>query len=113
VQVAIPFAGAGGVVQGVSVALQSAEASPDLTSLILTGQVTNVGEQVAVVSEDDVSLQTDDGAAHLLLATNPPFPWTVAPDQDLSFSLTFQRPLTADTATFTVLNQPWQLSGLR
>jgi hypothetical protein len=81
--------------------------------LILSGQVVNMGDQLAVVSEQSISLRTADGAAYLLLSTNPAFPWSVNAGQAQNFTVTYQRPLNTDTAVFTLLNQPFQLSSLR
>ncbi len=113
IQVIIPFNGSNRALLGSSVSLVRAEVSSDLTNLILAGQITNVGEQPLVVTENDVSLRTADGSAYLLLSTNPAFPWTVPPGQSASFTVIFQRPVTSDSAVFTVLNQPFQLTGLR
>lgn len=113
VQVTIPFNAGANVAQGTAVSLQSVTTSADLTSLILVGQITNVGGQPVVVTEGDITLRTEDGAGYLLLSTNPAFPWTVGPGQTTPFSVSFQRPPTADSAVFTVLNQPFQLTGLR
>ena len=87
--------------------------SADMTNLIINGQVANLGTQPLAVAETAVSLRTDDGSVYLLLSTNPAFPWTIGPGQAVPFVLTFQRPMTADTAVFTVLNQPFQLTNLR
>jgi hypothetical protein len=113
VQVTIPFSGGRGTAQGTAIDLLRAEVSSDLTSLILGGQVTNLGDQQVLVAEGDVTLRISDGSVYLLLSTNPPFPWTISPQQSLQFLVTFQRPLTANSAVFTVLNQPYELTGLR
>lgn len=112
VQVNIPFTEQGGATQGVDVSLDRADVSPDLTNLQLGGQITNLGTQPVVVTEQDISLSTDDGSVYPILSTNPAFPWTVPPGETAQFFLTFQRP-PADSAVFTVLNRPFQLSGLR
>lgn len=112
VYVALPFTGGAGGADASSVSLGRVEISTDLTSLILGGQVTNLGTQPIVITESDVALQTDDGSIYLLLSTNPPFPWTVPPGQTLQFFLTYQRPPT-DTAVFRVVNQGFQLTSLR
>ncbi|MCA9959609.1 MAG: DUF4352 domain-containing protein [Anaerolineales bacterium] len=109
----LPFPGGARAAQGAAVSIENVQVSDDRTSLILTGQITNLSGQAVVVSESDVRLTTSDGASYLLLSINPQFPWTVSANQALTFVLTYQRPLTADTAVFTVLNQPFQLSGLR
>lgn len=112
VQIKIPFSSKSAV-EGANISLQSVEVSADLSSLILTGQITNGGTQPIVVAQSDVTLRTPDGASYLILSTNPPFPWTVPAGQTLLFVVTFQRPISSDTAVFTVLNQPFQLNNLR
>ncbi len=113
VTVSVPFPGGSRAAQSVSVTLQSVTISPDGTSLIISGQVLNLGDQLAVVSEQNISLRTNDGATYLLLSTNPAFPWSVNAGQAQNFTVTYQRPLNADTAVFTILSQPFQLSPLR
>ncbi len=113
VTVAVPFPGGSRAAQNVTVTLQNVEISPDGTSLILSGQLVNLGDQLAVVSEQNISLRTNDGATYLLLSTNPAFPWSVNAGQAQNFTVTYQRPLNADTAVFTLLSQPFQLSSLR
>lgn len=113
IQVTIPFNGGQNAGRDASIALQTVNVSPDFTSLIITGQITNLGQQPLVVTERDISLGTADGSTYLMLSTNPAFPWTVAAGQTGQFTVTFQRPLQSDTAIFTVLNQPFQLSNLQ
>ncbi|MCB9420584.1 MAG: DUF4352 domain-containing protein [Ardenticatenaceae bacterium] len=112
-QVTIPFSGGAQAAGNAQVTLSQVSVSNDLTNLVLTGQVTNLGSQPLSVAETAVSLRTDDGSVYLLLSTNPAFPWTVGPGQSTPFVLTFQRPMGVDTAVFTVLNQPFQLTNLR
>jgi hypothetical protein len=112
VQVSLPFAESNNAAAGqATVNLQSAEVSEDGTSLLLTGQVTNNGTQPLVVSESNVRLMSN-GTVHLMLSTNPAFPWSVPPGQTVPFSLSFQRPSVAQ-AEFVILDYPFQLSGLR
>ncbi|MFW5942426.1 MAG: DUF4352 domain-containing protein [Chloroflexota bacterium] len=112
IQVSIPFAETSeAAAQQATVNLQGAEVSTDGTSLNLTGQITNNGSQPLIVSESNVTL-TSNGTVHLMLSTNPAFPWTVPPGQSVPFSLSFQRPSGAE-ALFTILNYPFELSGLR
>ena len=80
--------------------------------MLVVGQITNVGEETVIVDVTDISLTSATGTVFLKLSTNPAFPWTVPPGQTLLFGVTFQRPLGSD-ATFTVLNQSFQLSGIR
>jgi hypothetical protein len=112
-QVTIPFSGGAQAAGNAQVTLSQVSVSADLTNLVLTGQVANLGTQPLSVAETAISLRTDDGSVFLLLSTNPAFPWTVGPGQAVPFVLTFQRPMTVDTAVFTVLNQPFQLTNLR
>ncbi len=112
-QVTIPFSGGAQAAGNAQVTLSQVSVSSDLTNLVLTGQVANLGTQPLSVAETAVSLRTDDGSVYLLLSTNPAFPWTVGPGQAVPFVLTFQRPMSADTAVFTVLSQPFQLTNLR
>ena len=112
VYVTLPFTGGAAAAAGSSVSLARVDVTTDLTSLILGGQVTNLGTQPIVITESDVSLQTQDGSIYLLLSTNPPFPWTVPPGQTLQYFLTYQLPPT-EAAVFRVLNQGFQLTGLR
>lgn len=112
IQVTIPFtAGAEEAAQAATVSLQTAEVSEDGTSIILMGQITNSGSQSLVVEETDVALASN-GTVHLMLSTNPAFPWVVPAGQSIAFSVTFQRPAGRE-AIFTILNRPFQLSGLR
>lgn len=111
IQVNIPFRGTTDIGQQTVVTVQQAEVSVDGTSLLLLGQLTNLGDQPLVVQEQNVTLRSE-GTVYLILSTNPGFPWIVAPGQTVPFSLTFQRPL-GSTAEFNLLNQPFQLSGLR
>lgn len=111
VQIKIPFS-ARNAVDEATISLQSVELSEDLASLIMTGQITNNGGQPVVVAQSDVTLRTPDGASYLILSSNPPFPWTIPAGQTLLYVVTFQRPVSSDTAVFTVLNQPFQLNNL-
>ncbi|MDX1416089.1 MAG: DUF4352 domain-containing protein [Candidatus Promineifilaceae bacterium] len=112
VQVNIPYSGSNAA-QSTTITLQSVTVSNDLTSMTMVGQVNNLGEQTLIVKQEDVTLRTPDGASYLLLATNPPFPWTVPAGQTLQYAVTFQTPINADTAIFNILNQPFQLTNLQ
>lgn len=113
VQVTVPFTAGGAAGQSAVISIQQATITPDLNNLIIVGQVTNIGVQPLVIAPEDVSLRTPTGSDYLLLATNPPFPWTVPPNQTLQFAVTYQRPIGSSSAVFTVLGQPFELSGLQ
>lgn len=113
IQSVLPFTAGGAAGQSVVISLQEATITPDLNNLIIVGQVTNVGVQPLVITSEDLSLRTPTGSDYLLLATNPPFPWTVPPNQTLQFAVTYQRPIGSASAVFTLLSQPFELSGLQ
>jgi hypothetical protein len=98
--------------QQFSIQLQEALVSPEGSSLIISGQITNLGDQPLTIDVTDVSLSSTSGTVFLMLSTNPAFTWSVPPGQTLLFIVTFQRPLAAD-AIFTVLNQSFQITGLQ
>jgi hypothetical protein len=110
IQVNIPF-GAGDEAGQAQITVQQGTVSLDGASLLLVGQITNLGSQPLVVENTDLRLESE-GTIHLLLSTNPGFPWVVGPGQTLPFSVTFQRPV-GSSAVFSLLNQPFQLNGLR
>ncbi len=112
IQVTIPFNVGAEASEGVLIALDSVTVSDDLTQLVLLGSIANGGTQPLIIGEQNIALQTADGAIHLLVSTNPAFPWSVAPGQTLSFAVSFQRP-PSPNAIFTVLNQQFELSNLR
>lgn len=111
IQVTIPFQNIQQAGQQVNVQVQQAQVSADGTSLLIIGQATNLGEQPVVIDVDVVTL-TSEGTLYLMLSTNPAFPWVISPGQILPFQVTFQRP-SGSSAIFTVLNNSFQLSGLR
>lgn len=112
-QVTIPFTGnASTGAQNTQVVLTEAVVGSDLNSLNLTGQITNLNTQPIVVTSTDIQLVGSDGAAYLLLSTNPSLPWTVASGQVREFRLLYQAPGT-DSVVFTIYNQSFQLSGFR
>jgi hypothetical protein len=113
VEILLPFTGGEQAGQSAIVSLVEAQVTQDLNNLIIIGQITNIASQPVVVTREDVSLRTATGSDYVLLSSNPPFPWSVPPGQTLQFSATYQRPLATNEATFTVLNQPFQLSGLQ
>jgi len=113
IQAVLPFTAGGDAGQSVVISLQEATITPDLNNLIIVGQITNVGAQPLVITAEDISLRTPTGSDYLLLATNPPFPWTVPPNQTLQFAVTYQRPIGSASAVFTLLSQPFELSGLQ
>ena len=96
--------------QQTAVSLTGAELSGDRTLLSVWGSLLNNSEEELLIALEDITLRgTEDSMA--LRAADPAFPWTVSPGSVVSFRLSFQRP-TAPVATFTLLNQPFEISGL-
>lgn len=112
VKINIPYTGSSAAAN-TSVSLQSVTVSDDLSSMTLVGQISNNGDQTVLISQDDISLRTPDGSSYLLLAVNPPFSWTIPAGETIVYSVTFQRPVNVDSAVFTILNQPFQLTNLQ
>jgi len=112
IQVVIDYGGGDDAAQQTNISLLSATITDDQASLLLDGQITNLGSQQVVVTQQDLSLRTSDGASFLLLATNPELPWTIPPGQTLQFFVQYQNPQ-AETAVFTILNQSFQLNFVR
>ncbi len=111
IQVNIPFKDADDSGQNAVIQVEQARVSLDGTSVVLNGQITNLGEQPLVVNSNNIML-SGDGSSYLMLSTNPAFPWVVPPGETIQFLVTFQRP-SGSTAVFRILNQPFELTGLR
>ncbi len=112
IEVTIPFADQATTAQSAEIKLLAVEVSVDGTNVMMSGEITNLGQQALVVSESDLTLHGDDGGVYLLLSTNPGFPWVVNPGTTSVYQVMFQRP-SGSQALLTILNQPFQLSGLR
>lgn len=111
-EVNIPFADQDATAQSAQISLLAVEVSLDGTNVLMSGQITNLASQALVVNETDLQLQGDDGGYYLLLSTNPGFPWVVSPGGSITYQVMFQRP-SGSQAIFTLLNQPFSLTGLR
>lgn len=94
----------------VAVNLSGAELSGDRTLLSVWGTVLNNSEEMLVVDMEYITLQGADESM-ALRAADPALPWTISPGETSSFRLAFQRPSSL-IATFTLLNQPFEISGL-
>lgn len=112
IQINIPFQDAATANQQVNIQLSEVSIPPDGSSVLIIGQITNLGNQPVIVDVSDISLTSSSGTIHQILSTNPAFPWSVPPGQTLLYAVTFQRPLTSD-AIFSILNQSFQITGLR
>ncbi len=112
VEIDIPFADQEATAQSAQISLLSVEVSVDGTNILMSGQITNLGQQALIINESDLSLRGDDGGVYLLLSTNPGFPWVVGAGATVTYQIMFQRPA-GSQAVFTLLNQPFELNGLR
>ncbi len=112
VEVELPFADQEMTAQSAQISLLAADVSLDGTNIMMSGEVTNLGQQALVINETDLILQGDEGGFYLLLSTNPGFPWVISPGAAITYQVMFQRPA-GSQAIFTLLNQPFELNGLR
>lgn len=97
--------------QSAIVSILQAEVSLDGTSLLVQGQITNLGLSQLVINTENVSLSSG-GTVYLLFANNPGFPWVVEAGQTIPFTVTFQRPQES-SVLLNILSYPFQLNGLR
>ncbi|MFN2189981.1 MAG: DUF4352 domain-containing protein, partial [Candidatus Promineifilaceae bacterium] len=80
IQVNIPFAEQQAVAQQALIQVQEANISEDGSSLVIVGQITNLGEDQLIVDVADLSL-TSQGTVFLMLSVNPAFPWQIGAGQ--------------------------------
>ncbi|MGB1249347.1 MAG: hypothetical protein ACPG8W_01840 [Candidatus Promineifilaceae bacterium] len=88
----------------------SPQLSPDAAQLFLTGSVTNIGNETAIINASDVSFNSE-GADFLILSTKPAFPWVIQPGQAMEYELAVQRPINSDASIFTILDQSFQVTN--
>lgn len=112
IQVNIPFQDFSAADSQSIVEVQDVTITQDGNGVLVVGQISNTGLQPIVIGVENVSLVSSIGTVHQILSTNPAFSWTVPAGQTLLYGITFQRPNTPD-AVFTVLNQSFQITGLR
>jgi hypothetical protein len=93
------------------VTLLGAELSGDRTLLSVWGTLTNNSDEPLSVATNEATLRGGDNLMALRSA-DPAFPWSIQPGTTVSFRLAFQRPVTP-VATFTILDQPFELRGLQ
>lgn len=112
IQINIPFQDISATDTQSIVEVQDVSITPDGNGVLFVGQVSNAGLQPIVIGVESVSLVSSIGTVHQILSTNPAFSWTVPAGQTLLYGVTFQRPNSSD-AIFTLLNQSFQITGLR
>jgi hypothetical protein len=80
------------------------------TTLLIEGQVRNVGGTPLVIETRDVTLSSSSGMGELVLA-NPPLPWNIEPGNSVFIELQFKKP-DAPSALLTVMGFSFDISGL-
>ena len=91
------------------VQISQAYFSPDQTELIIVGGIENPTGALITVGESDISLKTPEGVLATLKLPEPAFPWRVAPNDTVNFTLHFSR-LPSNQAILTILNNSFKLS---
>ena len=84
----------------------------DQTQLILSGGIGNPTQSQVTITQVDISLNTPDNVFSDLRVAEPPLPWVIEPGTTMGFRLQFSRP-PGFTAIFRIVNQQFELSGLR
>jgi hypothetical protein len=109
-EVRLPF-GSQQTERAANISVSQAEVSLDGTSLVLQGDISNLGSEPLVITEGDISLASG-GTVYLLFSTTPGFPWIIGPGQTSPYALQFQRP-SQPNAIFSVFSYPFELTGLQ
>lgn len=94
----------------VRVTIVSANITSEGNELRIVGSVQNLTNEFLQVSLPDVSLSSANGQQYPLTASLPAFPWSVQPNESLTFQLSFTRPPNGPV-TFTMFDQAFSLSG--
>jgi hypothetical protein len=92
------------------VTIVSANITPEGNELRIVGSVQNLTDEFLQVSLTDVSLGSPNGQLYPLTASLPAFPWSIQPNESLTFQLSFTRP-PSGPVTFTMFDQAFSLSG--
>lgn len=92
------------------VTIVSANITPEGNELRIVGSVQNLTNEFLQVSLPDTSLSSPNGQQYPLTASLPAFPWSIQPNEALTFQLSFTRPPNGPV-TFTLFDQAFSLSG--
>jgi hypothetical protein len=95
----------------IEVAITDAFLSDDGQTLVLEGEIRNIGEGPLVVELGDVRLTSSDGTSDLAMAA-PPLPWTVQPGQVQVIELQYASPQ-ASAALLSILGYSFEIQGLQ
>lgn len=86
------------------------DAFVDGESLIIEGEIQNVGETTVTVTINEISLTSSAGISDLRMAA-PPLPWTIEPGQTRVIELHFDRP-EASSALLSLLGYSFEITGV-
>jgi hypothetical protein len=82
----------------------------DESTLIVEGEIQNVGGSPLVVEARDITLSSSGGMGKLIMAA-PPLPWTIEPGETRVIELQFERP-DAPSVLLMLLGYSFEISGL-
>jgi hypothetical protein len=80
------------------------------STLIIEGEIRNVGGSPLTVEARDITLSSSAGIGRRIMAA-PPLPWTIEPGQTRVIELQFEKPA-ASSVLLTLLGYSFEISGL-
>ena len=92
------------------VTITDAFLSSDESTLIIEGEIRNVGGSPLTVEVRDITLTSSAGMGELIIAA-PPLPWTIEPGETRVIELQFEKP-DAASALLTLLGHSFEIGGL-
>jgi hypothetical protein len=93
------------------VTITDAFLSDDGQTLVVEGEIQNIGEGLLAVALGDVHLTSSAGTTELRMAA-PPLPWTVQPGQVQVIELQYAKPQ-ASAALLSILGYSFEIQGLQ
>ena len=114
VNVVIPFEGEGdgdSVLPQPQVTISDAFLGNDGNTLVIEGEIRNLGSQPLIVERADVTLSSSEGTGDLVMEA-PPLPWTIQPGELQVIELEYQRP-DASTVLLELLGYSFEIGGLQ
>jgi hypothetical protein len=104
-------AGEGPIAAQPEVSITDAFLIDDGNTLIIEGELQNVGTPPLVVERDEVILSSSSAGFSELVTANPSLPWTIQPGQLQLFDLEYQKP-DASTVLLELLGYSFEIDGL-
>jgi hypothetical protein len=84
--------------------------SSDKSTLLIEGEIRNIGGSPLTVEVRDIILSSSAGMGKLIMDA-PPLPWTIDPGQTRVIELQFEKP-DAASVLLTLLGHSFEISGL-